>query len=136
MTNDLRARVRAAINATATLRGLDGPSRTELATVPLDAATDAVMAVLDETNEATHVAPESPPRPSCDWFAWIGQPFYSCDRCGQPAWEHKGRLAPPESPFGAEQPETGIEWTDEERESCRRKWEPAMLDDPERRAER
>ena len=48
MTDDLRARVRAAISATATLRGLDGPERTELATVPLDIATDAVMAVLDQ----------------------------------------------------------------------------------------
>ena len=48
MSDDLRARVRAAISATANLRGLDGPDRTETATVPLDAATDAVMAVLAE----------------------------------------------------------------------------------------
>lgn len=97
---------------------------------------DAVIAVLDDAPEVTPAAPEPPERPPCDWFAWIGQPFYSCDRCGRPAWEHKGRLAPPESPFGAQQPETGIEWTDEERESCRRKWEPAMLADAERRAAR
>ena len=47
MSSDLRARVRAAISAQAVARGLDGPGRVEAAVVPLDAATDAVMAVLD-----------------------------------------------------------------------------------------
>ena len=47
MTGDLRARVRAAISAQATARGLD-PDRNETATVPLDAAADAVMAALGE----------------------------------------------------------------------------------------
>ena len=26
----------------------------------------------------------------CPGFVWIGQPFDTCDRCGQPAWEHAG----------------------------------------------
>lgn len=47
MTGDLRARVRAALSAQATARGLD-PDRNETATVPLNAATDAVMAALGE----------------------------------------------------------------------------------------
>ncbi len=24
----------------------------------------------------------------CFGFAWIGQPFYSCDNCGNPFWVH------------------------------------------------
>lgn len=47
MTDDLRTRIRSAISAQATARGLEGPGRVETATVPLDAATDAVMAALD-----------------------------------------------------------------------------------------
>jgi hypothetical protein len=93
-----------------------------------DELTEAIMAIIEP-------APTKPPaRPQCEWFHWIGQPFYSCDQCGRPAWEHKGRLGPPANPFGADEPETGIPWTDEERESCRRKWEPAMLAGRARRA--
>lgn len=56
-TGPLRARVRAAISATATLRGIDGPDRTETATVPLDAAADAVMAVIREKPPKPDPAP-------------------------------------------------------------------------------
>lgn len=27
-------------------------------------------------------------RPVCEGFAWIGQSFAHCDRCGHPYWEH------------------------------------------------
>lgn len=36
---------------------------------------------------------------SCHIFAWIGQPFASCDMCGRPAWRH---LYWP--PFGGQRP--------------------------------
>jgi hypothetical protein len=38
----------------------------------------------------TRIAP--PPtkagRRRCEIFAWIGQPFHSCDNCGEPYWDH------------------------------------------------
>ena len=30
------------------------------------------------------------PTPCPDGFRWIGQPFWSCDGCGLPAWDHVG----------------------------------------------
>lgn len=57
----------------------------------------------------------------CLGFAWLGQPLYACDRCGNPLWFHshqdtmrngrKFRRIIPAS----------------ERESCREKWEPTMI---------
>lgn len=77
MSEDLRARVRAAISATAIERGLD-PDRNERATVPLDAATDAVLAVLDETFPpmlAIGPAPEPTPEQVAQWqAAWDEHP--------------------------------------------------------------
>jgi len=93
---------------------------------------DLIDMLIADAEAATQPAARTPPqdtKPPCEWFHWIGQPFYSCDQCGRPAWEHKGRLAPPQSPFSSSGSDEGIPWTDEERESCRRKWEPAMLAD-------
>ena len=56
MTRDLRARIRAALSARASLRGLTGPERIETVTGPLDAFVDAVMAVLDDEFPPTLVA--------------------------------------------------------------------------------
>ena len=136
MTDDLRARIaRALADHEQARRGLDadhyGPENWLC-------CADAVLAVINPPEDATSAVETAPDtKPPCDWFHWIGQPFYSCDQCGRPAWEHKGRLAPPESPFGSDEPERGIPWTDDEREGCRRKWEPAMLaDQAERRRSR
>jgi len=99
---------------------------------------DLIDMLIADAESATEPATETPPdaaKPPCEWFHWVGQPFYSCDQCGRPAWEHKGRLAPPQT-LGADEADKGIPWTDDERESCRRKWEPAMLDDRARRGRR
>lgn len=34
------------------------------------------------------VPDDAPERKPCEAFAWIGQPFSSCDLCGRPYWEH------------------------------------------------
>lgn len=47
MTDDLHARIRAAISAQASARGLEGPGCVETATVSLDAAAGAVMTALE-----------------------------------------------------------------------------------------
>lgn len=131
MTADLRTRI-----AQALCDHEQSGSGLEADRYPLErylCCADAVLAVLERTEGAAADAEAIPdPEPPCEWFHWIGQPFYSCDQCGRPAWEHRGRLAPPESLFGDE-PERGVEWTDDEREACRRKWEPAMLADQARR---
>jgi hypothetical protein len=40
--------------------------------------------------------------PVCEGFVWIGQSFATCDRCGQPAWDHEGEEVAVEGagPFG------------------------------------
>lgn len=32
----------------------------------------------------------------CPAFRWIGQPFSSCEQCGQPFWEHTHEVGPAE----------------------------------------
>jgi hypothetical protein len=38
----------------------------------------------------------------CYGFMWVGQPFTSCDNCGQPYWEHTHEEVPHPAggPFG------------------------------------
>ena len=61
----------------------------------------------------------------CDAFAWIGQPFTSCENCGRPYWDHQARAGRSRTPFG---PGFGphdyelIEITTEEALAVRRKW--------------
>lgn len=59
--------------------------------------------------------------PVCDGFVWIGQPMTSCDRCGQPAWEHQGLDQPPADPF-SDAPSTVRPWEPGEAEAIRAKW--------------
>lgn len=67
--------------------------------------------------------PTEPARPTaCGGFVWIGQPFTSCDRCGQPAWEHQGLDQPPDDPF-SDAPSTVRSWKPGEAEAIRSKWE-------------
>lgn len=35
----------------------------------------------------------------CRAWAWIGQPFTSCDECGKPFWEHSHEWIPLNGPF-------------------------------------
>lgn len=61
-------------------------------------------------------------RPACEWFRWIGQPFSSCDRCGRPAWEHRGEETYAGSgPFDTAEP-VGREWEPGEVKAIREKW--------------
>lgn len=58
----------------------------------------------------------------CEGFAWIGQPFSSCNACGAPFWEHTHEMRPnPDGPFLAMH---AVPISDDQREACRRKWEP------------
>lgn len=61
--------------------------------------------------------------PLCEWFAWVGQPYSSCDRCGRPAWEHRGEedFAAMKSPFDTAAP-AGREWAPGEADKIRKKW--------------
>jgi hypothetical protein len=66
--------------------------------------------------------PEPGETPACVWFAWIGQPFSSCDRCGRPAWEHRG-----EETFAADSPFDGLPpfgrpWRPGEADAIKARW--------------
>lgn len=59
--------------------------------------------------------------PVCGGFVWIGQPMTSCDRCGQPAWEHEGLDQPTADPF-SDALSTVRPWKPGEAEAIRAKW--------------
>jgi hypothetical protein len=56
---------------------------------------NGVNTVLEKVRRLADEAqqPEEVPAPQpvvCQGFQWIGQSFATCDRCGQPAWDHAG----------------------------------------------
>ncbi|GAA0918621.1 hypothetical protein [Nonomuraea longicatena] len=62
------------------------------------------------------VVVESAEPERCEWFVWVGQPYSACDRCGGPAWEHRGQETHMKGgPSGAAEP-------------ARRPWAPGMAD--------
>jgi len=58
----------------------------------------------------------------CPAFQWIGQPFTSCDRCGQPYWDHthEEHAADGSKPFSVRVRHVVI--TPEQRAACLAKW--------------
>lgn len=62
--------------------------------------------------------------PVCEGFRWIGQSFATCDRCGQPAWDHDGEevRVPVEGagPFDGEW--TVRPWKPGQADAIRAKW--------------
>lgn len=56
----------------------------------------------------------------CGSFQWIGQPFYSCDRCGWPLWKHSHQNGVGDK-AGTEQP-----LSQETKDRVMQKWLPAM----------
>lgn len=62
----------------------------------------------------------------CTVFQWIGQPLYSCDRCGEPYWTHESEvdIDGVRSPFRAEVPIRRI--PEDRAASVRARWEPEM----------
>jgi hypothetical protein len=59
----------------------------------------------------------------CPAFRWIGQPFSSCEQCGQPFWEHthEVRGIPRVSPFSMR--ERHVVLTKTQRDNCRAMWD-------------
>lgn len=68
-------------------------------------------------------------KPLCEGFAWLGQPFYCCEMCGEPAWEHDKMQSPPDPKSGPFS-KTLFQFdplSDEMKQTIRRRWEPEML---------
>jgi hypothetical protein len=70
--------------------------------------------------------PADETREVCEGFQWIGQPFRSCDRCGQPAWEHVGEDVPVEGAGPFDNRRTVRPWGPGEADRIRAKWAPAV----------
>lgn len=75
--------------------------------------------------EPAEAADKTPAPVVCEGFQWIGQPFTSCDRCGQPAWEHAGEEVPVEGAGPFDNRRTVRPWKPGEADAIRAKWAPA-----------
>lgn len=64
------------------------------------------------------------PPATCEGFVWIGQPFTSCDRCGQPAWDHAGQDVAVEGAGPFDTGRTVQPWAPGEADAIRAKWGP------------
>jgi len=62
--------------------------------------------------------------PVCQGFVWIGQSFATCDRCGQPAWEHAGEEVPVEGAGPFDNRRTVRPWKPGQADAIRAKWAP------------
>ncbi|MFI6317320.1 hypothetical protein ACIBG8_07365 [Nonomuraea sp. NPDC050556] len=59
----------------------------------------------------------------CEWFVRVSQPYSSCDRCGKPAWEHRGQETYMQGgPFDAAETARRL-WARGEADHIRQKWE-------------
>lgn len=79
----------------------------------------------DEEQQAETQAPEPPP--VCEGFRWIGQSFATCDRCGQPAWDHAGEEVPVEGAGPFDTRRTVRPWKPGEADAIRAKWAPPAV---------
>lgn len=86
-------------------------------------ATETLRLILESARERFTPKPDAP-KPECDGFHWIGQPFYCCDNCSRPAWEHEGMhvFDPGSGPFGFD-PGRTEPWEPGEADKIRQKWE-------------
>lgn len=88
-------------------------------------AYSAVRHLRNGTHPSQTPASVPAPKPPCTGFHWIGQPFYSCDNCGRPAWDHAGMhtfdgiVGPFDRDPGRTEP-----WKPGEADAIRAKWEP------------
>jgi len=62
--------------------------------------------------------------PVCQGFVWIGQPFTTCERCGQPAWEHDGEEIPVEGAGPFDNCRTVRPWKPGQADAIRARWAP------------
>ena len=58
----------------------------------------------------------------CEGFQWIGQSFATCDRCGQPAWNHTGQDVPVKGAGLFDHRRTVRPWEPGEADAIRAKW--------------
>ena len=78
--------------------------------------------------------------PVCEGFRWIGQSFATCDRCGQPAWDHAGEevAVAGAGPFDSRR--TVRPWKPGEADAIRAKWgtptPPAVVAEPDKENDR
>lgn len=86
---------------------------------------DLLRRLADEAPQPKAGAEPVEAAPVCESFQWIGQSFATCERCGQPAWDHVGEDVPAEGagPFGTER--TVRLWKPGEADAIRAKWAPA-----------
>ena len=60
---------------------------------------------------------------ACKGFQWVGQTFASCDRCGQPYWEHTHDSRMREGPGVLDaDPWEYVPITDEQKAACKARW--------------
>ncbi|MEV0556284.1 hypothetical protein AB0I27_22880 [Streptomyces sp. NPDC050597] len=77
--------------------------------------------------------------PVCEGFVWIGQSFATCDRCGQPAWDHAGEEIAVEGADPFDTRRTVRPWKPGQADAIRAKWgtpttAPAVVSQPDEEA--
>ncbi|MEU7911357.1 hypothetical protein [Microbispora bryophytorum] len=89
---------------------------------PADHCTEMTCPHHGERNRAALATRRAAEQPPCEWFVWIGQPYTSCDRCGQPAWEHRGEEVPDRSNPFDDEPPGHREWKPGQADRIRAAW--------------
>ncbi|NUU26026.1 MAG: hypothetical protein HOV68_31685 [Streptomycetaceae bacterium] len=78
----------------------------------------------DGEQQTEEAKPEPTAPPVCEGFVWIGQSLATCDRCGQPAWDHTGEEVPVEGAAPFDNRRTVRPWEPGQADRIRAKWEP------------
>ncbi len=83
---------------------------------------DGPRRVAAEEQPAETQAQHVEPSPVCQGFQWIGQSFATCDRCGHPAWDHRGEDVAVEGAGPFDNRRTVRPWKPGEADRIRAKW--------------
>jgi hypothetical protein len=87
---------------------------------------DAIDAMKVVRGELAYIPIHIPPEPEqCRGFHWIGQSFATCDKCGEPAWDHDGEMRRrDEAVFSFQDEDWEVRpWKPGEADAIKRKWE-------------
>jgi hypothetical protein len=96
---------------------------------PCPLTADPAAVVSGRAADETQAEPTELP-PVCEGFQWIGQSFATCDRCGQPAWDHAGEDVAAEGAGPFDNRRTVRPWKPGEADAIRAKWARPAADVP------
>ncbi|MFE9127054.1 hypothetical protein ACFYOF_16815 [Streptomyces sp. NPDC007148] len=109
------------------LRRMAGEEQPTTETPGIQLARQSVQAMVDTITGQRTTDAVVAQDPVCQGFVWIGQSFATCDRCGQPAWDHEGEEVPADGAGLLDDRRAVRPWKPGQADRIRAKWDPTAV---------